>query len=43
MIRSGRLLEIREMAAHASRVRVRQVVVVVGMALAALQAGVRAG
>jgi len=43
VIRSGGLLEIRQMAAHASRVRVRQVIVVVGMALTALQAGVRPG
>ena len=43
VIRSGGLLEIRQMAAHASRVRVRQVVVVVRVALTALQAGVRAG
>ena len=43
VIRSGGLLEIRQMAAHASRVRIRQVVVVVRMALTALQAGVRPG
>ena len=43
VIWSGCLLEIRQMAADASRVRVRQVVIVVRMALTALQAGMRAG